>query len=608
MRGWTREAWVPWAAVGVTALLAHLILIVETCRTPAFAFPLIDSSTYHQMAEAFLRGGFPRTPYWQPPLFPWFLAGIYGIVGTGMTATRVVMGLIGVAGALLTLAAGRRLAGRGVGVAAGLAAAVYGPLLFFETQLMPVGLAVVFDLALLMQVLRALERPSAWRWLSAGLLLGLAGLTVPNALVMGAVAAPLAWRAGREEAGCGRRWRWAALFLAGAALVVAPVTVRNRLVGGQWVLISSNGGINFYIGNNARLEVTMATRPGLDWERLTQVAYRNGAQDAREADRYFWAESFRFMIRRPGLFLRNTGWKARQFLAGREIPRNLDLYTFREHSFVLKVLTGRWGWLAWPFGVLGPLALVGLGLAWGWGRENRVAAGFVVMYALSVILVFPTARYRAPLIPLFLIYGIGALAWLARRAREPGAAWWVGMAGLGVAAVLVNAPVPAPTDGVRFDAELENAMGAACQMRGQREAAWRHYVNARAADPQLADAAYNMGVLLGELRQREAAIQAYREALRIRPDHDKARVNLGIALFQENRLGEAADMLEMATVLNPGNPKAWHNRALVLDAMGRPVEAQSCRRQAARLTRGYGPSCEGGGNPAAGRAANRIKK
>ncbi|MFO7534468.1 MAG: glycosyltransferase family 39 protein [Kiritimatiellia bacterium] len=586
MSGWMRQKWFPWVVAGVTALLVQVIFVWETAPRVAFAFPLVDSSSYHQLAQALLKGLAPKTPYWQPPLYPWFLAFVYGVFGSSMVVARAAHGLVGVAGVLLTLALGMRLWGRGIGLAAALGVALCGPLLFFETQLLPVALAVVLDLGLVLLVLRAMERPAGWRWLLAGVGLGGAWLAIPNALVMAAVAVPAACLCG-GGGWKGRTGRTAA-FLAGAALVMAPVAIRNGLVSGQWVLISSNSGINFFIGNNAHREVTVATRPGLDWERLTQLPYQSGAKNAREADGYFWREAGRYIRRQPGSFLKGLAVKGRELLAARELPRNLDVYTMREHSVVLRALTWKGSWFAFPFGLVGPLGLLGLALAWGGGRAQRVTAAFVVVYALSVVLFFPTARYRAPLWPFFWLFAASAAVWMVKRMRVPGPAWWIALGGLGVAALAVNAPLVAPTDRIRFDAELENALGAAFQMRGYGEEALLRYQRALERDTELADAAYNKGVLLGELRRREESMKAYRDVLRLRPDHDKARINLGIALYHQGSLGEAADMLEMATVLNPLNANAWRNRAIVLSAMGRSVEARSCQREAARLGSGNG--------------------
>ena len=45
--------------------------------------------------------------------------------------------------------------------------------------------------------------------------------------------------------------RQAAALLLGAVLLVAPAAVRNRVVSGEWVVLTSHGGLNFYIGNAA---------------------------------------------------------------------------------------------------------------------------------------------------------------------------------------------------------------------------------------------------------------------------------------------------------------------------------------------------------------------
>ena len=62
-----------------------------------------------------------------------------------------------------------------------------------------------------------------------------------------------------------KKWPLIALPL---CLIIFPVTLRNYLIGDDWVLISANGGVNFYIGNNAHYDSTVAIHPGLHWERL----------------------------------------------------------------------------------------------------------------------------------------------------------------------------------------------------------------------------------------------------------------------------------------------------------------------------------------------------
>ena len=81
----------------------------------------------------------------------------------------------------------------------------------------------------------------------SGFLLGLSAITRPDVLLFGIPALVFLWiRPGR------RRWRTAlaAAFIVAAAIPVGTVAVRNYAVSGERVLVSANGGANFYIGNH----------------------------------------------------------------------------------------------------------------------------------------------------------------------------------------------------------------------------------------------------------------------------------------------------------------------------------------------------------------------
>ena len=69
------------------------------------------------------------------------------------------------------------------------------------------------------------------------------------------------------------------------------------------------------------------------------------------------------------------------------------------------------GWFG-HFGVLAPLALVGLVL--GWPDRRRLAVLYVMTaaYAASVLMFYVFARYRLPLVPLLLLFAAGGAATL----------------------------------------------------------------------------------------------------------------------------------------------------------------------------------------------------
>ena len=120
----------------------------------------------------------------------------------------------------------------------------------------------------------------------------------------GAVRALLIFSLGRRafspEAG---RWLAAGLVLEVTALVIAPVTVRNRVVGGEWVQISHNARINLYIGNNPDYDRTTNTRPGRAWQELGDMPKREAGVTTRgAASRFFFRRSWDYFTADPADF------------------------------------------------------------------------------------------------------------------------------------------------------------------------------------------------------------------------------------------------------------------------------------------------------------------
>jgi len=168
---------------------------------------------------------------------------------------------------LLIVALGRRAFSPAVGWLAAGAAAFYGPFLYFEGELLAASLAVFLNaLALLALVWAAAGEQgrecrsaaaaaagTGARWLAAGLLLGLAALTVASVLLFVPLALVWSWRRSNRSG-----FRAVGALLLGMVLIVGPVSLRNHLVGGEWVLISHNAGINFI---SAITPSTTALRP-----------------------------------------------------------------------------------------------------------------------------------------------------------------------------------------------------------------------------------------------------------------------------------------------------------------------------------------------------------
>ena len=286
-----RRHWISLSLLALVALAVRVIYLLQADDSPLFYHPIVDARTYVRTALHLAGGQWlgPPQPFWQPPLYPYFLAGSFALFGESYHLPRLAQALSGTAVCLLVLHLGRRAFSPAAGWIAAGTAALYGPFLYFEGELLPAALAVFLNALALAALLWAGGGRSTWRWLAAGLLLGLAALNVPSVLLF--VPLALAWARLRARASLPAL---GALVL-GVILAVSPVTLRNRIVGGEWVPISYNAGINFYIGNNPDSGRTTRIRPGRDWQELTAMPEREaGITEKGGSSRYFFGRSLEY--------------------------------------------------------------------------------------------------------------------------------------------------------------------------------------------------------------------------------------------------------------------------------------------------------------------------
>ncbi|MBL7076860.1 MAG: tetratricopeptide repeat protein [Kiritimatiellae bacterium] len=566
----------PLLILALIALIVQMAFVFETNRAVVFQIPTSDSATYHNQAVRIARGEAEpgKAPFWQPPLYVYGLAQVYRCVASNVGAARYVHGVLGVLIALLTFTIAKRFMNAPVAFACGLGTCLYGPLLFFASQLLPAATAAVLATLFLLVFLALMRRPTGMRAFAVGLVLGLAALTVPVVLVMLLLVGLWLAAAAMKGGAVRTQARFGSLVVAGLILAIAPVTSRNAVRSGSFVPISTNGGINLYIGNNPDMAETVCIRPGTrDWDALVALPYEDGAAASpAEAQSYFLRRVGAYICSEPAGFVGGLLGKAHQLLNGREIPRNIDIYVFRKHSRILSLLAWCGGWFAFPFGIVGPLALLGMIVAFRRGGEGRYIAGFVVLYGLGLVCFFPSSRYMVPMLPALLILafiGVGGLIGpLPARTRAAYAMLLI------LAAVVVNLPAALPTDAVAWEAELHRHVGIGLQKRGRLDEALRQYDLALNADEDAAATHYYRGTALLAVDRLDAAESAFRSTLMLQADYAEAMHDLAVVLHRQKRTDEAIPLLARAIEVRPDYRSAMRNLAVALITQGRKEEAE----------------------------------
>lgn len=263
----------------------------------------------------------------RPPGYSLFLASIYVTLGRSFPLVAAVQDVLTSLAMLVVFAFAYRLFGLSAGILAGLLVAISPHLaatsnLILADAIASIPLLVAFLAALPLVKGTTAQSRAPVRLVVMGLLIGVGVWIRPNVLLLGPFAALFLFLLlGRSR----RALVLSSLMALTSVLVVAPITLRNWLVFGEFVPVSINGGITLWQG--------VADAGGREygarvWDKqvIAEEAERYGRPDylqwwaepdgiARDHDRYRRATEVikakplwyaRAMVRRMGMMLAFT--------------------------------------------------------------------------------------------------------------------------------------------------------------------------------------------------------------------------------------------------------------------------------------------------------------
>ncbi len=580
-RAWT-------AAIFGTALAVRLVHLWQMRGTPYFSVLMGDARGYDQWAQRLAAGDWIGSDvFYQAPLYPYFLGVIYAVAGHDLLAARVVQAILGSLSAVLVAVAGARLFSVRAGVVAGAILAVYAPAIFFDGLIQKSVLDVAFVSAAVAAIAVIVTGGQDRRrlWLALGLATGALSLTRENALVLVAVLGVWAWL-GVNHRRLGRVGALAAFGL-GVALVLGPVVARNYAVGGGLYLTTSQFGPNFYIGNNAAADGSYVAlrfgRGSPEFERLDAIELAERAAgrslSPAEVSRYWTGRAIEFITTQPTAWLRLQGRKAALLVNATEMLDTESQESHAEWSWPLRVL----GPLT-HFGVLVPLAVVGLWLTWSDRRRLWALYAIGVTFVVTTLAFYVFARYRFPLVPLLILFAAAGVADVVAHWRAWPPARRVRFAV--VTATTAAACLVPVTSTERARAITETNLGTALHDDGRLEEAAARYRRALDIAPDYVPAVNNLGVTLRALGRTDDAIRTYGDGLRMRGDYPDLHFNLANALLAQNRADEAAEHFRLASAGEPDSAGVHNNLGTALAEQGRVAEAAAAFARAVALEPG----------------------
>jgi len=427
----TREAWTRrdhLAAGGIFLFalgirLLHLQQIQQ--HDPFFADPSVDPRMYHDWAVRISHGEWlGEEIFYLGPLYPYVLGLVYSVFGPSFLIAKTFQCVLGAMTCVGVFAVTREVFDRRAAVLAGLLASGYAMLVFYGGSLLIVNLQVPLMVLLVFLSLRGLRDPTPMRWLWIGVVQGLAALARQTALLY----APLLvlWLAVGLGARLSlpRRLLLAVVFCLGVAVMIAPATLRNFAVSGDFVLVTSTGGYSLWQGNHprahgtfqpvvidgVRLDDPLEMRSG--YQRLAEEALGRSLQSS-EVSTYWRQRTLDYVADEPAAWLRLEARKLAYLLNQGEVWSNRSHELSRAFSWVLS--------LPLPsFALTAPLGLAGLALSLRRWRMLVPLYSALSAYMAFALLFFVLSRYRMPFEVMLLPFAgfVSVEFWDALRARR----------------------------------------------------------------------------------------------------------------------------------------------------------------------------------------------
>ncbi len=426
-----------------------------------------------------------------------------------------------------------------VWIAGGLAA-FCGVFTFFEILILPAALDPFLTALDLYLIGKASGEGGTRNWMLAGAALGLHALNRPHiAIVLALMTALVAWRARAKDA---------AVLAVAACVVIAPASIRNMRVGGEFIPIASSFGFNVLMGNGPDATGVVAKVMGIvptvggEWIAAPAVAGQAlGHQaTARQASFFFLRQAAGWTWHHPGSAIALFARKLWYAVSATFVTVN--------HSYVFfaRELTGPLMFL-----IVGPALLVPLGLV-GWlfatpldRRGYRLWSAFAPFSILSVALVFVAARYRLPFQMALAGFAGAAISWGIDRVRD-GALGSLAVPAVSMAALTAVAVYPTRLDDGRAEELVRMGLTEIQAGHVPEGEAWVQRAITRHAPAGLSH------VRAGQVYETQSkpgeAVAHYRQALVTDPKEPVVHFVLGRALMASGDLSGAVRELAGARV------------------------------------------------------------
>lgn len=403
-----KEHWI-WIVLFM-AVVIRLVFAFQVKASPLVHGLASDSKEYIEFATRMLAGDFTHQDFIMfNPLYPVLLYLVFGVFGVNVFAAILVQVVLDILSCFMIYTLTRRLFDGTTGLVAMTIYALYGDIIFFTGVLLaPISICFL-SLLFMNLLLLGVEKRKLTIFGLSGLVFGLQVLVKPNIfLFIFVVPLWIVW-ALRSKIGVQRAWLPAVSFLGFFLLVILGVSARNYTIEQHFSPFSTQGGLNFYIGNHSGSTGVFMTPEGVS--AVPQYQVKSSIQHAEKqmgkalgpqgASDYWMKQGMEYIAENPFDFIALTLKKTTLFWHHEAVYQNVDIEQCKKLIPLLQV-----PFLS--FGLVAPLGLLGCFL-WVMRRRKEpnvlLVLLYIGVYMAGTVIFFITARFRLPVVPFLIVAG-----------------------------------------------------------------------------------------------------------------------------------------------------------------------------------------------------------
>lgn len=425
--------WIILAWILLFAFCLRLIYLWQIIDAPDFIALRQDLDVQDYQARAMLSGDWtvrkgvsdphiPTTPYYRPPGYPYFLMVVYWLFDGSYLAPRLIHFFLGLVNIVLIYFLARTVFNRIAGLCASFLVATYWAFIYYEGEVNDPALFIFLVPCILLLIYYAVAKDFILYSFFSGLLIGMYAIMRPNILLFIPFLSLWVLFFSYKQNKFIKGFLHVIFLIIATFTVIIPVTVRNYLVSGELVPISTYFGENLLIGNSEDADGVTPWLPYLqelegtgNWSvwHYDNVVKGLGKSLGREvshseASNIFAKMAINYIIHHPWQTFLLTCKKAVLFWSPQEITENKVVEGERQHYIPLKYMP--------RFPIVLSTFLLGLFFLLKNIFFNRTTKDiniyflilillFIFVYFASFLPFFVNARARVPILGLMFVIG-----------------------------------------------------------------------------------------------------------------------------------------------------------------------------------------------------------